>query len=281
MMTKGIKISLILSIMILLIPHFSQAQEGGLPIDKQVHFDRITSFYSERFFSWPAISNPEAGGLSATEIEETTPNGERGFQEIEADEEGGTETIDALPAEGNGIAQGAVNAAAVPVQTQNIQPVAPEDVPVVDGNYSFSPEQEAIIDDILDILPSGILEEIEAIFAVTGDYLGLTRVLPGEGEIRISDIASPDMFKYTLLHEIGHIIDLYVLPDSIREKFYNLFDGNPNNHVTNYSMSMPEEDFAETWANYLTNHDAVLAKAAFSPLLEEKVEIIEEIIDAF
>jgi len=82
---KSLSILFILTLLLSL-SFYSWTEE--LPIDKRVHYERICSFYSDRFFSWPAISNPQAAGLSATVIPESTPNSERGFEEVQPTPQG-------------------------------------------------------------------------------------------------------------------------------------------------------------------------------------------------
>lgn len=291
-------------IVIMLLPFYSLAVD--LPVDKKVHYDRITSFYSDRFFSWPAISDPQAAGLSATVIPESTPNSERGFEEVQptpqdrATPEGEGNVIspgnsgDILPPTNTGGVTPPGNGEVIPPQGGGVivppegagnfppsaQSVSPDQIPVVDGNYSFSPEQRGIIDEVLNMISgfsSRLLAGIREIVAANTGALGLTRILPGGGEIFISNI-SGEMFRYALIHEIGHTVDFYVADRGLRQEFYSLFDRNPNNHVTAYSMTSPAEDFAETFAQYLTNRDALLARAANSPVLMRKIEIIEEIL---
>ncbi|MCD6228287.1 MAG: hypothetical protein J7K17_02275 [Candidatus Omnitrophica bacterium] len=306
-------------IVIMLLPFYSLAVD--LPVDKKVHYDRITSFYSDRFFSWPAISNPQAAGLSATVIPESTPNSERGFEEAQPTPQGGATSEgegnvispgnsgDILPPTNTGVVAPPGNGGVIPPQggeviapssgTGNFSPsgvistgrptaqsVSPDQIPVVDGNYSFSPWQREIIDNVLNVLGGGLISGIREIAAVSGEYLGLTRILPGGGQTFISNINSPSMFLYTLVHEIGHTVDFYVLPDELRQQFYSLFDRNPDNHVTAYSMTNPQEDFAETFATYLTNREALLARAQAqaeegNDILLRKVRIIEEILELF
>lgn len=275
------KKSLIIFFILTLLSASAYGWADELPVDKRVHYERICSFYSERFFSWPAISNPQAAGLSATVIEPGVPNSQRGFSEItppQGEGEPGDEPGEVGPpsgTSGGGEVTPPQGEVPPPADGQN-----PQDVPIVDGNYSFSSEQRGIINEVLNMLSdfsSGLLAGIRQIVAANTGALGLTRILPGGGEIFISNIAG-GMFRYALIHEIGHTVDFYVAGNGLRQEFYSLFDGNPNNHVTAYSMSNPQEDFAETFAQYLTNPDALLARAANSSVLMRKIAIIEQIL---
>jgi len=297
---RGEKKSLsILFILTLLLSLSFYSWTDELPIDKKAHYERICSFYSDRFFSWPAISNPQAAGLGATVIEPGVPNSQRGFPEITPSqtesESGGVGTSGGVqpppvtggvqpPPTSGGVQPPPVTGGVQPTSMGGIQPAVetqnPQDIPITDGNYSFSPEQRGIINEVLNMISEfspRLLAGIREIVAANTGALGLTRILPGGGVIFLSNIAG-EMFRYALIHEIGHTVDFYVADNRLREEFYSLFNRNPNDHVTAYSMTSPAEDFAETFAQYLTNRDAVLAKASNSPILMRKIEIIEEIL---
>lgn len=227
--------------------------------DKAKSFhDMISDFYSGRFFPEPG----DCGDSQDSSTEDETEEPAEEEIEDETEEPAEEETEDEIH---------------VSVEIENV-------------NFTFSTEQLEAIEDVLSVFSADVLDNIEVIMAKSGDYLGATTVVDGDkGSIYLSDTQDIDTFKYTLFHEVGHIVDLYTADENseIRaaiDEFKELFDDNEENFVSTYAMTNEEEDFAETLASYICYKEEIMAQAQAlaaegNDVLLQKLEIIEDILN--
>jgi hypothetical protein len=85
--------------------------------------------------------------------------------------------------------------------------------------------------------------------------------LQEERRIYIYDFDGPDMFFHMLLHEIGHFVFFLAIGSRVKKHWVvHVFPG--STCVTPYAESSAIEDFAETYAYYVLDPDALAAQHA-------------------
>lgn len=91
-------------------------------------------------------------------------------------------------------------------------------------------------------------------------------------------------FTYTFLHELGHIHYFDIQEQGLSNPFSEIApvysDGIPN-YLTEYATTNPHEDFAESFAMYLSDPDLFEEKAQKSPVLQAKYEFIQNYIENY
>lgn len=85
--------------------------------------------------------------------------------------------------------------------------------------------------------------------------------LQEERRIVVYDFDSPELFFHMLLHEIGHFVFFLVIGSRVKKHWVvHLFPG--SSCVTPYAESSAIEDFAESYAWYVLDPDALQAEYA-------------------
>lgn len=83
--------------------------------------------------------------------------------------------------------------------------------------------------------------------------------LQEERRVYVYDFDSPDLFFHMLLHEIGHFVFFLVIGSRVKKHWVvHLYPG--SSCITPYAETSAIEDFAETYAYYVLDPDA-LARA--------------------
>jgi hypothetical protein len=83
--------------------------------------------------------------------------------------------------------------------------------------------------------------------------------LQEERRIYVYDFDGPDMFFHMLLHEIGHFVFFLVIGSRVKKHWVvHVFPG--SSCVTPYAESSAIEDFAETYACYVLDPEALQAQ---------------------
>lgn len=102
-----------------------------------------------------------------------------------------------------------------------------------------------------------------------------------DGQIFIPILQSKRGVRDILRHEYGHAL-LFHYPSIRTKKGYTYFGhtSDPNDYISNYAMSDPEEDFCETFMVYIKNRGEI-QRQKLSPVLMEKWRFITALKRSF
>lgn len=155
--------------------------------------------------------------------------------------------------------------------------------------FGATQAERAAIGTVLDSLP---LRDVGTASTITvspdlGDprLLGVTRPVVGSIALNRSGYSMDtfDQFRYTLVHEVGHTVDMpdratqmLIAPNSSNDAF-----GKPP-YVTDYASTMRQEDFAESYAHHRLDPkqmEGVSAEKARALEQVDKPTFLESLVD--